>query len=123
MAETKKSGGEAPDASLEEDFLKALHASFRESGPELIGKLTKEPGAYLRLIARVRDKRSYADAIDRMTEEELDVELERIEERLKSFPERKEASGSEAAGERGRAGPARRVSALSKAGRIPRRRS
>lgn len=71
-----------PDSSLEEEFVAALQSHFRVHGMKAIEQLSDNPIAYLRLVAAVRDRRRYDDALDKMTDEELQNEIDRTERRL-----------------------------------------
>ncbi len=81
MTDKRPRGGakaKPPDASLEQDYRAALHSHFRAHGPDLIEELAKEPAAYFRQVGAAKDRARTDDAIDRMTEEELDRELYKL---------------------------------------------
>jgi hypothetical protein len=106
MAETRHETGatpppdaapdDTPPSSLEEEFVAALHAHFRENGVAKIVEIAQDPVAYLRLIAQVRDRSRSEDAIDRMTLEEVEREIIRIEQRIGAAARKAKAQISQA---------------------------
>ncbi len=79
---TAKTDDSVPDTSLEEEYVAALHAHFRVHGKKAIEDLHRDPVAYLRQVAAVKDKVRVEDAIDRLTMEEVEREIRRIERKL-----------------------------------------
>ncbi len=70
--------------TLEDDFVAALHAHFRLHGARALDDLAMNPAAYLRLVATKKDRFRTEDAIDRMTEEELDREILKMADKLRA---------------------------------------